>query len=259
MTMSTLNAAAKALKTLHQRSKTPLVLANVWDVLTARTIGELPTCEALATTSYSLAQAAGINDDELTLETNLAGVGAIAAVAASLDKPLTVDIQDGYGAQLEEAIGALIDLGVAGANLEDSKPTTGELYDADEAAARIGRALVVAKQKGVPDFVINARCDVLAIGGGGLEEVLTRGRKYLAAGATTVFVWGYKRGVSRDEVVRMVEAFDGRLAVMAKMTPDGLSVRDLADMGVSRISVGPSLMWVVQNTLRETANKWLVY
>ncbi|KAI0407099.1 Phosphoenolpyruvate/pyruvate domain-containing protein [Xylaria palmicola] len=254
--MATRNENAKAFKSLHQRPNNPLVLANVWDALSARAVAELQTSVALATTSFSIARAAGLSDDDLTLDANLAAVRAIAAVATEFGKPLTVDIQDAYGPALEAAIGALIDLGVAGVNLEDRELATGELYDVDEAASRIGRVLATARQRGVPDFVVNARCDAL-LKGRPLDEVLSRGKRYLAAGATTVFVWGAQRGVSREEVERMVAAFDGRLAVLAKMAPDGLSVKQLADMGVARISVGPSLMHSVLRTLREEAKKLL--
>jgi 2-methylisocitrate lyase-like PEP mutase family enzyme len=117
--MSTPNKSAQTLKALHQRFNKPLVLANVYDILTARAVAELPSCEALATASYAVARAAGTTDDDMTLDINLAAVQGIAAVAREFNKPLTADVQDGYGAQLELAIGKLLDLGVAGVNLED--------------------------------------------------------------------------------------------------------------------------------------------
>ncbi|KAH8645409.1 phosphoenolpyruvate phosphomutase-domain-containing protein [Xylariales sp. PMI_506] len=234
--MSTANQVAQTLKALHQRSHKPLVFANVFDVLSARTIAALPAAEAIATASYGVARAAGTTDDDLTLETNLAAVRAIAAAVRDSGKPLSVDVQDGYGSELESAIGALLDLGVSGVNLEDCDKATGELYDADTAAERVRRVLEVARSRGVPDFVVNARCDVL-VRGGQLEEVVRRGRKYLDAGATTVFVWGAGRGLATDEVKQLVEAFDGRLNVILKQ--GGLTVKELADIGVARISVGP--------------------
>ncbi|KAI1179510.1 Phosphoenolpyruvate/pyruvate domain-containing protein [Nemania sp. FL0916] len=252
--MATQNSTSLAFKALHQRSHKPLVLPNVWDVLSARAVAELPTAEALATTSFSVARAAGLSDEELTLPLNLSAIRPIAGVAAEFNKPLTVDIQDAYGGALEEAITALLDLGVAGVNLEDCELATGNLYSADEAAQRIKRVLDVARQRGVDDFVVNARCDVL-VKGGDLEEVLSRGKKYLAAGATTVFVWGGSRGVKRDEVVRMVKEFDGKLAVLATRTPEGLTVKELGEIGVARVSIGPSLMFAALKTVREEAQK----
>ncbi|KAI2642025.1 Phosphoenolpyruvate/pyruvate domain-containing protein [Xylaria nigripes] len=249
------NATANLLKSLHQPGN-PLVLPNVWDIPSARTIALLPTSKALATTSYAVAISTGTSDESLSLKTNLVAIRAIAGVADLFRKPLTVDIQDGYGADLEDAIHALIDCGVAGVNIEDSALATGELYDVVTAVSRIERVLDVARARGVPDFVVNARCDVL-FKGGELEEVLGRGKRYLAAGATTVFVWGHKRGVSRGEVVRLVEGFEGRLAVMLKMTPDALTVRELAGLGVARVSVGPMLMFAALEAVREEAEKML--
>jgi len=116
------------------------------------------------------------------------------------------------------------------------------MYPVEEATSRVQRALKAATDSGVPDFVVNARCDAL-IRGGTLDEVIERGKKYLEAGATTVFVWGgSKRGVSGAEVKRLVKEFDGRLNVSLKWT-GGLTVAELAEIGVARISVGPAIQF----------------
>lgn len=254
--MAATNSTAQAFKSLHHRLNTPLVLTNVYDILTARAVAELPSSEALATASSAVARAAGTTDDGMTLEQNLAAVKGVAAVSKEFNKPLTVDIQDAYGAQLEKVIGQLLDLGVVGVNLEDCDKTTQKMYDVDTAASRIRRALDVAAQRNVPDFVVNARCDVL-LKGGTLEEVLKRGKRYLEAGATTVFVWGGKRGVSRAEVEKMVAAFGGRLNVSLKMGADGLTIKELAKIGVARISIGPALQFVVMKAFQSEAEKLL--
>ena len=203
MATTTRNAVAVTLKALHKPGQ-PLVLANVYDILSARAVVALPSCKALATASYAVARAQGTEDDAMTLETNLAAVRGIASVAQEFNKPLTVDIQDAYGSRLEEAIGALVDLGVAGVNLEDCDKETQIMYSQAAAVSRIKRALSTARHHGMPDFVVNARCDTL-IHGGKLSEVIQRGKAYLAAGATTVFVWGgSQRGVSSAEVSEMV-------------------------------------------------------
>lgn len=257
MEVSPANATAKTLKELH-RPHHPLILANVYDVLTARTVAELPSCRALATASYAVARANGTSDDDMTLETNVEACRSIAAVAREFGKPLTVDAQDLYGNRLEEAVGRLIDMGVSGVNLEDTDKETGKLRSVDEAVSRIERALTVARYKGVPDFVINARCDVL-MRGGELEEVLRRGKAYLEAGATSVFVLGSpKPGVPRAEVVEMAKAFDGRLNVTTNLTdPDRVTIKELSEIGVSRISVGPALQYFAMATYAKEAKKLL--
>src|SRR4051812_13248204 len=88
-TMATvaLNDTAKAFRLLHRRPGHPLVLANVYDRLTAQAVGELPGALALATASYAVARAAGVADDDLSLDANLAAVRPIAEVARALGKP----------------------------------------------------------------------------------------------------------------------------------------------------------------------------
>lgn len=255
---TTTNTHARRLAALHVPG-TPLVLANVYDAMTAHIVGSLPACRALATASFAIARAAGLTDPELDLPTNLAGVRAVIAVARSLDLPVTADLQDGYGDALDAAVRAVVvDAGAAGINLEDASAVE-VLYAVDVAADRIRRALGVARECGVPDFVINARCDALLYGGD-VDEVIRRGSAYLDAGATCVFVWGAAKrgGISRDEVVRLSEAFRGRLAVSMLMPEgEGLRVEELARIGVCRISVGPKLQNLAMETYRREAEKIL--
>ncbi|EHK18832.1 uncharacterized protein TRIVIDRAFT_193913 [Trichoderma virens Gv29-8] len=238
--MAASNFLAATLKSLHRPGQ-PLILANVYDVLSARAVAALPSCKALATASYAVARANGTEDDDMDAQTNLRAVLPIAKVAAEFKKPFTVDIQDAYGEKLEE----------------DVNKDTQKLYSLQEAAERIKRTLKVAENLGVKDFVVNARCDVL-IHGGQLSEVLTRGKAYLAAGATSVFVWGgSKRGVSRDEVATMVKEFDGRLNVSMKLSPDGLNASQLSEIGVARISIGPAIQFIAIDTYAKEAEKIL--
>ena len=162
--MSSTNAVATVFKNLHQPGN-PVLLANIWDPLSAKTVATLPSCKVLGTSSFAVARANGTEDSDLTLETNLTALKAIAAVAKEYEKPLTVDIQDGYGPKLEDAIAGLIDLNVAGANLEDFDNNNKTMYSHSEAVERIKRATGVATKLGVPEFVLNARCDTLAHGG----------------------------------------------------------------------------------------------
>ncbi|OCT49111.1 putative carboxyphosphonoenolpyruvate mutase [Cladophialophora carrionii] len=241
-----LGETAKTFRDLHRPGR-PLVLANVYDMLSAKTVAGLSSCHALATASYSVALAAGTTDDELTLDQNMAAARQIGRVAAAHGKPLTVDLQDGYGDRLADAVRQVIAAGAVGINLEDYDRGAKAFYSVDEAAARVRTAVQVAAGDapvagGLRDFVVNARCDTL-VQGGELAEVIERGKSYLDAGATSVFVWGGRqRGVSRAEVEQLVTAFDGRLSVSFKWE-DGLTVAELAAMGVARISVGPAIMF----------------
>ena len=251
------NSLARNFKALH-RPGSPVVLANIYDAPSAKAVASLNAAKAIATASYAIAQVNGVEDDDLTRESNLAAVQAIATAVKEFRKPISVDFQDGYGEQLEDATEELLQIGIVGVNIEDCNKTTHKMYDADDAASRIRKVLAVAKSHGVPDFVVNARCDTL-VHGGSISEVISRGKKYLAAGATTVFVWGgsARGGISRNEVVELVEAFGGKLNVSKILAPGGLSVKQLTEIGVARISIGPALQFAAMAKLKEEAQNLL--
>ncbi|PSN62045.1 Phosphoenolpyruvate/pyruvate domain-containing protein [Corynespora cassiicola Philippines] len=236
-------ALAQTLKSLHTPG-TPLILTNAWDPPSARAIASLSSTRALATASAAIAQAAGLDDQALTFDANLAAARNIAAVAAEFGLPLTVDFQDGYGARLEEGVGALVGMGVVGINLEDFGREVGGLYGVGEAQERVRRVLRTAEEAGVRDFVVNARTDALLVGGS-IEEAIERGKAYLEAGATTAFIWGGKErgGMSVEEVKKASKELEGRLNVSLQVVrPGGLTVGELREIGVARISLGPQVM-----------------
>lgn len=94
-------------------------------------------------------------------------------------------------------------MGVVGINLEDFAREKNGLYTVGEAVERIRTVMSVAREKGLADFVVNARTDVL-VWGREMDEAIARGRAYLDAGATTVFLWGGRErgGLARGEVER---------------------------------------------------------
>ncbi|KAH7232405.1 phosphoenolpyruvate phosphomutase-domain-containing protein [Fusarium redolens] len=213
-----LNSPSNILEDLHQ-PHSPVVFTNIHDAASAKAIVSLPSAKALATAGHAVAAAAGLGDDDLTMEINIAAATRIASVIKDFQKPLQ-----------------LLQVGVAGTNLEDYNNTTKKMYSLDEAASRIRRVMDVAQSAGVADFVVNARFDTF-LHRGELEEVIQRGQRYLAAGATT--------------------AFDGRLNVLLKLSPDGLTIPELADIGVARISIGLTLQLKAMEKLKEEAENIL--
>lgn len=253
--MSTQNSLAKSFKALHIPGN-PLVLSNIWDAITASAIASLPSTRALATASYAIAAAAGLPDEDLTLEVNLRAVSAIAKVAAKHNLPLTVDFQDGFGEQLDEGVRKVIELGAVGINLEDFGREKEGLYSVEEAQERIRRVMRVAEELSVPDFVVNARTDALFVEGS-VDEAIKRGKAYLEVGASNVFIWGggSRKGWSRMEVEKATKALDGKLNVILVRGEGGLTIRELKEIGVSRISMGPYLMrWVAERVGEEASS-----
>ena len=271
------NEVALLLKLLHKPGD-PLVLTNIWDEASANAVISLnepsspKLVKALATTSYGIANTFSVPDASLTLNQNLASVQKIAPLGRSAGLPLTVDLQDGYGEFLDQSIYRIIYAGAVGANIEDSYPEKGFgdgmscLRSVEESAERIRLAIKYAADVGLPDFVVNARTDVLRLKPNPegwsremmVEEVVKRGKAFLDAGATCVFVWGGAAGeISREEVKLLVREFEGRLAVKLADGKNGLSVEELGKLGVCRISIGSGLYSQDMDGLRKKAERIL--
>ncbi|PKS10375.1 hypothetical protein jhhlp_002126 [Lomentospora prolificans] len=265
--------ARSAFKLLHNPGK-PIILPNIYDpsslssLLLLNAPNSPPVVQATATASWAIAAGLGIKDEELTLDQNLAAFAKLAPLAHKASLPISIDLQDGYGDRIVDAVAKAAELGAAGANIEDSIPSEGfsggvekALYPVDVQVQRLKRALKVAPE----DFVVNARCDVFRLepyakdnDEAVLGEAIRRGKAYLDAGATTVFYWGGSgRGLRTSEVERLVKELEGRVAVKLQAGERGLSTAELAQIGVARISVGPELYRLAMKAVREEAAKIL--
>ena len=145
-------------------------------------------------------------------------------------------------------------LGVVGANIEDLNDRTGQLRSKEESVQRIKSAAAAARAAGVPDFVINARTDVIGEGGT-VEEAINRAKAFLDAGATTAFVWGGgTRGLRDAEVEQITKALDGRLSVVlpASAAEGFLTVSEVKKIGIARVSIGPRLQVDAAKTMKRS-------
>ena len=117
--MTDLAAKAAELRASHVPGD-PLVLVNVWDVASARTVAGAPRCRAIATASRAIAAAHGYADGQrIPFELMLA---AVERIAAAVEQPVTADLESGYGetrAHVAETVARAIAAGAVGANLED--------------------------------------------------------------------------------------------------------------------------------------------
>lgn len=236
------NDRAGKLLELH-RSPKLLTVVNVWDVISAKVVADIPGTEALATASHSIAASRGYEDGEnIPVDEMIEEVRRI-AVATGL--PVSADLEGGYG-DAAETVRKAIGAGIAGANIEDQmKPLA-------EAAAQVEAIMKAAAAEGVPDFVLNARTDAFVRAGGRpqeevLADAIERGKAFLDAGAPVVFVPGL---LSDDQVVALTEAFGPqRLTVIG--LPGIPSQERLTELGVSRISYGPLSQRVALTALAE--------
>jgi 2-methylisocitrate lyase-like PEP mutase family enzyme len=256
-TKTTLNTLARTLKSLHSSSPPgPLILANVYDrdsteaLLSLNSSTSSPV-KAIATASYAIALTHQIKDEELTMDLNLSSViSSISPAVKAAGLPLSIDLQDGYGESLVTAVRRSIDeAGAVGCNLEDSFRDVGLvgteshcLRPIKEQQERIRALLSTAAECGVKDFVVNARTDIFMLEpppDGAVERAVERGRAWLEAGATSVFILG---NITKNQVERVVAGLGkGKVSMILSQGDEALTVRELAAIGVGRCSVGPSL------------------
>ena len=252
--MNDLRQKADRFRRLHQPGR-PLILCNVWDAGSAKTVETAGTA-ALATSSWSLAAANGYKDGEqLPRETLLASVRAIARCT---QLPLSVDIESGYGpepADMRRTVELTIEAGAIGCNLEDSYPADGSLRSIPEQVERIRQARKGAEAAGI-DYFINARCDVFftktADGdiGSMMKAAIERATAYADAGASGFFV----PGLVREDLIAELA---GR-----KILPINIMLGDMAapidtlgKTGVARISYGPAPYLAAMKALGDLAGR----
>jgi 2-methylisocitrate lyase-like PEP mutase family enzyme len=241
--MPDLATRARTLLDLHTAPEI-LVLANVWDVASARVVAGTDGVRALATASHSVAATFGYEDGEqIPLDLHLDMVGRI---VSAVELPVTMDLEAGYGDPGETARRA-IGVGVVGGNLED------QMKPLDEAVAAVEAVVAAGRDAGI-DFVLNARTDAFvraprdADRGPLVEEAIRRGRAFLEAGAPVVFVPG---AIARDEIAALVDGLGPRKLTVIGVPRHSLPVRELEELGVARVSTGPFTQRVALTALQD--------
>ncbi|MFC3300883.1 isocitrate lyase/phosphoenolpyruvate mutase family protein [Arthrobacter agilis] len=245
--LSGLRAKATTLAELHSAPGI-LQVINVWDVISAKTIADVPGTTALATASHSIAASLGYEDGENIPVAEM--IAAVGRIAASTTLPVSADLESGYG-DPEDTVRRAIGVGIVGANIED------QMRPLSDAVAQMEAALKAGQAEGI-DFVLNARTDAFVKAGDRdpaevLADAVERGKAYLAIGATNVFVPGL---LDEHAVTTLVEAFGPqRLSVIN--VPGSLAPSRLQELGVARISYGPWTQRVALTALAASARELL--
>lgn len=231
------------LRSLHQPGN-PLLLPNVWDVATARAVAKAGF-PVVATTSWGVSATLGYDDHEGAPAAEM--LAAATRIAKGVDVPVTVDAEAGYGMEPEALVAALREAGAAGCNLEDTEyrrgvphDHAGVLRDPTPHAEWLRSVRQAAEQQDYP-LVINARVDNFLspfIAGAEPETqrhlvpaALERATAYFEAGADCVYpiaLW------EPEALGRFMSGVRGPVNI--SRVPQVSSVRDLAALGVSRVS-----------------------
>jgi 2-methylisocitrate lyase-like PEP mutase family enzyme len=242
---------------LHQ-DKEILVLLNSWDTGSSKLI-EACGYKAIATTSMGIAAALGYPDCEVIQLTEM--IEVIKRIVQGVQVPVTVDIEAGYGNNLDaiiDSVTKIIATGIVGINIEDSLNLNPVLIDELEFCERIAAIRTLANSLGF-HLVINARTDEFYVSPGSSQEKLTesirRGNKYREAGADCIFVqpvW------EKEMISTLVKEINAPINILSNPTIGAglpLSVGELQDLGVARVSLGSGLMKATLALIKKVADE----
>lgn len=225
-----------------------LVLPTVWDVWSAQLSVEAGF-RGLTIGSHPVANAIGRQDGE---DMDFGQYLAITrAIVESVDVPVSVDVESGYGLPGEELARQVLETGAVGLNIEDTVHREGgRVRTLTEHADYIAAVRAEADRLGV-ELVINGRTDAIKHGTAKFEdpeaEAIARIRALEEAGARSVYPVG---AADPEQIKRLVDA----VSIPVNVTTDPVadtpgSRQDLKELGVRRATWGPK--W--QNQLRATA------
>lgn len=170
---------------------------------------------------------------------------------------MSADVEGGYSDTpdgVAKTVEGVLAAGAVGVNLEDAAGSA-TLRDLAEQAERIAAARRAADAADVPLF-LNARIDTYLRGVGDpdtrLRDTLIRAAAYADAGASGIFVPGV---TDAGTVAALAEGTTLPLNVMAG--PGAPDVATLAELGVSRISLGSSIAQAAYAVVRRAARQVL--
>jgi 2-methylisocitrate lyase-like PEP mutase family enzyme len=240
-------------KQLHQTDEL-FVMPNAWNAGSARMLAA-EGFKAIGTTSAGIAFGLGIPDYEGLLSRDDA-LDEARRIVGRINIPVSVDAENGYGHDPEtvaETIRLVAKTGAVGANIEDYATTNqSNLYDFELAVERIKAARAAADSLDIP-FTLTARAECYLIGHPDpFTESVKRANAYREVGADCLFVPGIK---DVRTIAAMVKEIDGPINVVMGLVGEPISVKQLADLGVRRVSIGGSLARATFGMIRKAAKE----
>lgn len=239
-----------AFRALHEREGAFLV-PNPWDGGSARLLAHLGF-EALATSSAGYAFSLGVRDNAVGRE---AMVAHVAAVAAAVDLPVSADLENGFGDAPEtvaETFRLAAATGLAGGSIEDATGRARDpLYGRELASERVRAAVEVARSLPFP-FTLTARAESYLVGRPDLADTIRRLQAYQEAGADVLYAPGL---TSREDIAAVVGAVDRPVNVLMGFQGARLTLAELVEIGVKRVSVGSALSRVALGAFLRAAQE----
>lgn len=212
------------------------VLPNPWDVGSALLL-EGMGFKALASTSSGMAWSIGHSDNNVNRDHVLAHLKTL---CDATDLPVNADFEAGFAhdpAGVAANVARGVDTGVAGLSIEDSTgDMSAPLYEMTLAVERIRAARAAIDAKG-GDVVLVGRCESFLVGQPDLKATIARLVAYAEAGADCLYAPGIR---TKEQIAAVVKELAPK-PINVLMGGPGLTVAELTDLGVRRISTGGAL------------------
>ena len=243
-----------AFKDLHAADGI-FVMPNAWNAGSARML-EAAGFAAVGTTSAGIAFGLGLPDYEGALARE-AALEEACRIAGAVRVPVSVDAENGYGHAPEdvaETILRVADAGAVGASIEDFSASfgAGGLYDRALSVERVEAAAAAATSLPFP-FTLTARAECYLSGHANpFEESVARVVSYRDAGADCLYVPGI---ADAETIGRLVKEVEAPVNVVVGLAGNPLSVSQLEDLGVKRVSIGGSLARATFGLVRRAAEE----
>src|SRR6266576_775209 len=213
------------------------VIPNPWDVGSTRYLQNLGF-KALATTSSGFAWSCGYSDGAVSRDMALAHLREI---VAATDLPVNADFESGFAMDapgVAESVRLAVETGVAGLSIEDSTGDAAKpLYDVSVAVERL-RAARRAIDKAGGDTLLVGRAECFLVGRPDLDETIERLKAYANAGADCLYAPGIR---TREQITAIVAAVAPKPVNLLVGSASELTMREIAALGVRRVSVGGAL------------------
>jgi 2-methylisocitrate lyase-like PEP mutase family enzyme len=237
-----------AFRALHATGT--FVIPNPWDVGSARLLQHLGF-SALASTSSGMSWSKGEPDYSVELPVALEHLRCL---CAAVDLPISADFQEGFAREPEAValnVRSVLETGVAGLSIEDTQlEDPAKLYELDLAVDRVVAARSAITSSGA-NVVLVARTELLLHDKQALRKAIDKLVAFADAGADCLFAPGVE---AKQDIADMVRAVAPKPLNVLMMKP-GLSVAELTELGVRRISVGGALARVAWAAMLEAAKQ----
>lgn len=237
-------------RALHER-EAAFIIPNPWDIGTARILKRLGF-EALATTSAGFAFSIGQRDNTVGRERMMQHASEI---VSATNLPVSADLENGFGDEPEtvaETIRLAAAAGLVGASIEDSTTRRDDpIYTRERAVERIRAAAETARS--LPfTFTLTARAENYLFGRRDLEDTIARLQAYQEAGADVLYAPGL---ASREDIAAVVSSLERPVNVLMGLAGVKLSLAELSEIGVKRVSVGSVLSRVAMGAFLRAARE----